>query len=774
MSESTQRNATEKSHDIRLVPVAIAAWMAMVLGTWLSPKTTILLAGIAGAIAFIMWLRKRWHVVAATAVAGACLLSAGIQTGVRERHPLYDAGKQGAIIEITGVVSGESRLLKSREGRPQQQATTITVTTTTWRGNSYIGQAEALLLSEVTNDQRLIVGEHIHVLVRAQESQAGQRQLAVLSVKGPIEKLAQPHIGLRLVERLRSGLRKSCEPLWDSARALVPALVVGDTSAMTPALTDDFQKTGMTHLTAVSGSNLALLLAFSGVVAVRLGVRGWWLRGVSVATAAGFVVLCRAEPSVIRATAMGCVAVAALGSGARDNRGIRHLSVAVVLLMLLDPWLSRNAGFALSVLASGGIILLGQPLVAAMADLPSWIAEAVAVPLAAQIATQPLVTAISGKISLVSLVTNTLAAPLVGPATLLGVIAAITAWLPAVSGAAALGAGCCTAGIVWLARKGAEFPGASWTWPTNIAALGVVTVFSLVLMWLLPRLLASIVARVIMVLLLLLGVLHVPVQPGWPGNDWAVVMCDVGQGDATVINAGDGAAVLVDVGPDPTAMEHCLSQLGITKIVMLVLSHDHSDHVGGLAAALRRPIGDVLLSRRPSLQRQQILDQLNHYGLSIHEASQGERLLAGEVQWTTIAAPPPLKLLHGSEGESSAENDGSIMAIANSKGISILLTGDAEPGEQTAVVAQQDIAVDVLKVPHHGSSHQNPDFIAATQASVAVIGVGVKNDYHHPAPRTVAQLQERGMKVARTDIHGSISIARTGHNIVVISQKSVI
>ena len=199
-----------------------------------------------------------------------------------------------------------------------------------------------------------------------------------------------------------------------------PALVDGDDGGLDPGLADDFRATGLTHLLAVSGTNLTLLVGFLLVLARWCGVRGRWLYVVGAAGIAGFVLLARTEPSVLRAAVMGAVGLLALGSDGRQ-RGSRALGVALVALLLVDPGLATSVGFALSVLATGGILLLAPPWRDALARwLPRWVAEAVAVPAAAQLACTPLVAAISGQVSLVAVAANLVVAPVVGPATVLG------------------------------------------------------------------------------------------------------------------------------------------------------------------------------------------------------------------------------------------------------------------------------------------------------------------------------------------------------------------
>ena len=253
--------------------------------------------------------------------------------------------------------------------------------------------------------------------------------------------------------------------------------MLGDTSRLTPELTEDFQSTGLTHLTAVSGANLTLLLAFVLTMARWAGVRGWWLRVAGLLGVVVFIALCRTEPSVLRAAAMGLVALAALGAGGR-RAGVRNLGVAMVVLLLVDPFLARSFGFALSVLASGGIIWWARRWADVLSRwLPRVLAELVSVPLAAHLATLPLVAAIAGQVSVSGLLANAIAGPLVGPATVLGFAAAGLSLLSAPAAAVAgFGAAWCAQGIIWVAHAGAALPGSDWRWPTTGAALTWLTV----------------------------------------------------------------------------------------------------------------------------------------------------------------------------------------------------------------------------------------------------------------------------------------------------------
>ncbi|MBA3529872.1 MAG: ComEC/Rec2 family competence protein, partial [Propionibacteriaceae bacterium] len=501
----------------------------------------------------------------------------------------------------------------------------------------------------------------------------------------------------------------------------------------------------------------------------------WWLRGVGLLGVLVFVALCRTEPSVLRAAAMGLVALAALGAGG-VRKGLRALSVAILILLMIDPFLSRSVGFALSVLASGGIVWWARRwAVILQAWLPSVVADAVAVPLAAHLATLPVVAAISSRVSVVGLVTNAVAGPFVGPATVLGFAAA---GLSLASSTAASVAGFGAAGaaqvILWVAHAGARFPGASWHWPANPWSLLVLGFASLVMGSVLPHLLARRWLSLVLALVLVVGFVRAPVQPGWPPRNWIFIACDVGQGDGLVVRAADRQAVVIDAGPDPASIRRCLDQLDVQQVPVLILTHFHADHVNGLAGVLdHRSVTEIWVSPLSSpIQEAAAVQALAQArGVAVRVPALGEEMQVGEAGWRVIG---PLRIPTGygsADGESSQENDASVVLLLTVRGVRILLTGDVEPDAQQAMLAAgTDLAADVLKIAHHGSGRQDPDFIAASRARVAIASAGVDNDYGHPAPRTVRLVRSLGMTLLRTDQDGSIAITSKNGELAAVTQ----
>jgi competence protein ComEC len=526
-------------------------------------------------------------------------------------------------------------------------------------------------------------------------------------------------------------------------------------------------------LTAVSGANLTLLLAFLLTVVRWLGLRGWNLRTVGLAGVIIFVALCRTEPSVLRAAAMGLVALAALGSGTRAA-GFRNLAVASMILLLLDPFLSRSIGFTLSVLACAGIVWWARRWTMIINRwLPLIIAESVAVPLAAQLATAPVLVAVSGRVSISGLMANALAGPFVGPATVLGFAAAGASLISGVV-AAVLGFGAAWSAqmIIWVARVGSQLPGSEWQVPVTPLILTWFSLSCLVIALCMAYVLARPWLALLLAGILIISLCGAPRQPGWPPRDWVLVACDVGQGDGLVVRTGHRSAIVVDSGPAPAAMRGCLDRLKISQVPLLIITHFHADHVDGLLGVLQhRRIGQLWVSPlAPPVPLMAIVkEQAARQGISLNAPLYGMRARIGQAELQVLG---PVNHFAADQDESSKQNDSSLVIMVKTGGLRLLLTGDVEPaGQQAILTTGADLQADVLKIPHHGSAHQDSGFIAASHARLAIASAGVDNDYGHPAPRTVQLVRSLGMTLLRTDENGSIAVRLRHDRLAAVTQR---
>jgi competence protein ComEC len=764
---------TEASLDLRLAPAALAAWLTAAIAIGWPPSVGLLSAAVLLSAGF---LSARLSSVPAAAVAvlvasAAAVAVASLRSGAVEIGPIPDLADQRAQVSVTGQLTAD--LVE----RPGQFApfviARLTVREVTGRG-AVTSVATPVLVIGDDSWSRLRLGQTISASGRLSPASSADVAAVLYADADPVV-LGEPSWVWQGAGAVRDGVREAVARAPPDERALVPALVDGEESPDLQALADEFQTSGLTHLLAVSGSNLTLVLSFTLLVARLARVRARGLTVVAIVAVVFFVLMARPEPSVLRAAAMGLVGLAGLAAGGR-RRGSRSLCIAVLFLVLVDPWLARSPGFILSTLATAGILLFGRPWRDALAAwMPASLAEAVAVPLAAQLACTPAVAVLSGSVSLVAIAANVAAAPAVGPATVLGLIGGLIAL---VSDAAAHLVGLLAAvpawWIVWIAQKAAGSRGASVGWPAGVVGTVALTAVCLAAAVAMRATLARPTLCLALAALTMLAVVQPWGRIGWPPRDWVMAMCDVGQGDALALHVGDGAAVVVDTGPDPTLVDRCLDDLDIHTVPLVVLTHFHADHVDGLPGVLDgRRVGQIEVSplAEPADRAEQVAQWAAAAHVPVMTAAVGESWRIGDIQWMTLG--PTDATVHGGgesgDGDGSAPNNASVVMSVETHGFRIVLTGDAEPEEEDAILdAGSDLSAEVIKVSHHGSSNQDPDFYASTGAAIALISVGADNDYGHPSPQTIDLLGSLGMRVYRTDLGGTVVLAERDGGLVVV------
>jgi competence protein ComEC len=747
--------------DLRLVPVAIAVWAVTLGADHVPPVVSAVVAGGAVLCAAVVVARRDRAgalvvlvVLAAVATAAA---SAAVRGATRAASPLTQVDREQRV-DVVLEVDGDPR----RIGGAAAPRLVLDATVTALEdGDRSVHLSAAVVVFAPEEDWvHLLPGQHVRAAVVVTPAAATDGVVARLSARGPPEPVGGAPWVQRAAGGLRDGLADSAGRVLDApAAGLLPGLVVGDTRAMDPVLTEEFRRAGLSHLTAVSGANVSIVLA--GVLApLRRRAADRRLQAlVAVVALAGFVVLARPSASVVRAAAMGVVGLLALASG-RSRAALPALSASVVVLLLLDPRLARDAGFALSVTATAAIVLLAPGWSRRLRDRrwPGVLADAVAVAAAAGLATAPLVAGLSGLVSPVSLPANLLAAPAVAPATVLGLLAALVGpVLPPAGDALVWLAGWPVRWLVTVARATAALPDGASGWPAGTRGALLLTVLLLavgLLLWRHPRL--RVLALAVLVGLVVVGWPLRQVTDGWPPADAVLVACDVGQGDALVVPTGPGAAVLVDAGPEVGPVDRCLDRLGVDVLPLVLLSHLDADHVGGLAGALGgREVGTIATGTlSPADDRVPALDRV-----ADRAGARRQVLLPGDVRTVggatfEVLAPPPEIATAGAEA-----NDLSLVVRVTVRGVRVLLTGDLSAAAEQRILARGvDLTADVLKVPHHGSADADPAFLAATGARVAVISVGADNTYGHPAPGLLSTLVRAGMRVHRTDRHGDLAI----------------
>ena len=631
----------------------------------------------------------------------------------------------GQSVEITAVVSTDSHALAPRvigtQFAEQSYSALVRVVEIRDSDHHYQLRSPARLISSETEFKEILPGQIIVIQAIVQPSKEG-RVAALLINKGSFVVQSQPSRWAKSLDRIRDGLR-AASGTGDSG-ALIPGMVLGDTSLQSATFKNEMRRSGLTHLVAVSGANFAIVSTFI-LYLMQFIFRKIPLRlGATALVLIAFIALVRPSPSVLRAAVMAAVLLIAQGTH-RGRDSLPALGFAIATVVVADPWQVRDPGFALSVLATAGLLIAAPRLVEKFSTvMPKPLAIVIATPLAATLFCAPVIVAISGQLSLLSILANVLVAFAVVPITIVGFVAAlISPVLPSLSQLLLWCVKPLAAFVAWVASVISDYSVIS-------LATGAKSFF----------LVASVLAlayffnrKVVITGLLILIAISWLLR--FPGSDWQIANCDVGQGDSMVVNLGDHRAIVIDTGPDPIAEDRCLHQLGVKTIELLILTHVHADHVGGLDGAIRdrtvvaQWFGNVRAGTRATFASDRgpiTVDVLWPQG-----------------QWADEQISDP--------------NNSSIAIVLRAPDFSLFAGGDMEPLTQ-AQIAPLVGEVDIYKVCHHGSRFQDESFTRALSPTISIISVGAGNSYGHPAPETIQSLTRLGSRVLRTDLDGAIAI----------------
>jgi competence protein ComEC len=571
---------------------------------------------------------------------------------------------------------------------------------------------------------------------------------------------------------------------------LARGFVLGEDEAIDAETVEDFRRAGLSHLLAVSGQNVALLalLAMPLLAAFGIPLRArlvWILAAIVV-----YVPLAGAGPSILRAGVMGGLGLLATLAGRRASR-LYALALAAVVTLAIEPRIGADVGWQLSFAAVFGILLLARPLRTAIASRlggGGWrgaLAEGAAMTTAATLATAPLIAFRFGAVSTTTLAANLLALPAVAPAMWLGMLVTVGGQIPGFPAAllnaiaapllayiAQVAAWCGRPGWAYLhVRLGLAGLAASYA-ALAAAAVGTPAILRRHRLAGLRRLRAppadGPISRHI-------GVFsaHRPRRRRWfgvaavgvaaaalawtgagggadaaaPVSGLRVSVLDVGQGDAILLQPAGAPAVLVDGGPPGDGLAAKLREAGVEGLGLAVVTHEQSDHAGGVEELLGRfPIVSLAYGR---LSRR-LRGEAEAAGVAPTRIAKGGRIRSGRLRLEVLWPPPELLAapLAGADPNTQA-----LVLLARWKDFSMLLTADAE----AEAVPIDSGPVDVLKVAHHGSDDAGLDALLDRVApKLAVISVGAGNPFGHPTPGTLATLAEHRVPTLRTDRDGTI------------------
>jgi competence protein ComEC len=612
--------------------------------------------------------------------------------------------------------------------------------------------------------------------------------LPVLVAIAALVVLALAH-GEEIRERALDGLGRGM-PAREAE--LARGFVLGEDDGIDPRTEEDFRRAGLSHLLAVSGQNVILLALLAMPLLAALGIplreRLVWVLGLI----AVYVPLAGAGPSIQRAGVMGAVGVLATLSGRRASR-FYALSAALGITLAIDPGVAADIGWQLSFAAVTGIFLLAAPLRAVIAArlgtgaLRHALAEGAAVTISATLATAPLIAFHFETLSTTTLFANLLAMPAVAPAMWLGMATAAAAQVPGLplevpNAPSALLLGYIAQVAAWCGRpRWAELD--VHLGPTGLVAAYLALAGAIVAAVRLAghRRLASlrhaadgpiagrslpIPAHRRLVWVVALGLVVAGLGWVWTGRGVSeapvsglrVEVLDVGQGDAILLRPAGAPAVLVDGGPPGDGLAEKLEAAGVKSLGAAIVSHDQSDHIGGIEELLGRvPVARLVYGR---LGRQP-LQAARAAGAAPVRAARGSVLRSGGLRLEVIW--PPHELL-GEPLPGADPNQLALVLLARWRDFSMLLTADAEAES----VPLDPGPVDVLKIAHHGSEDAGlAALLDRTRPGLAVISVGAGNSYGHPTAATLATLAAHGVRTLRTDDDGTVTIDVGGGAIAV-------
>lgn len=783
---------------LRLAPACCALWLIALLAVHARlsvPAATAAVLG-AGAVALLVAvLVARYQRTPLRGIGGGALAhmalvllcslvqSPALHAIATDAVELEQAARTGALVEVSlsavtaPATSGEDAPVWARQ---QQRLSARTVAGSAAR----IGRERVVLHSRSPLLLQLPPTTEEPPTVRSAAPPAQIRPGAMLRVRGTIRQSG----GLTILtadrtEILTSGAswrsavqeraRAATSRLPPDVSALVRGMTTGDTSGLSQETEEIMQRAGISHLVAVSGANILLVLGAVLLPLLAAGVRRRPRILAAAAVGVIYVALVGPEPSVMRAAGMAAPVLLARFLG-RPLPAVNALLATVGTWSVLDPLTATQLGFVLSALATAAILLLAPPLARGLAEdcggripTPLWLV--VTVPLAAQLVVTPVLILITPEVSLWAVPVNILVAPLVGPTTILAMLATVIALAHPGLGAAVFSlAGGGAHVILVIARTAERLPGSRIAVPEG--ALGAVLALAALLLaaalWLLrrQRLTRWAIAAILVAALTPPVVRHLPLPAA---EDWRIAACDVGQGDAVLLR-DDGArsTILIDTGPDPAALTRCLDRLNVQRIDLLVLTHPHADHTGGIAALRgERAPHEQWVCPLPEAQQSIALGAAPRAvtaGGPAPAPGADPRIpgLTLQVLWPVdTASIDRVAALEDSSAESSALNDCSIVIAATwPDGTRYVGLGDLEPAGQEALRALGPGSADVVKTAHHGSARQEPTLYRELNPSLALISVGADNSFGHPTDRALGMLAQIGAQVRRTDREGDLLV----------------
>lgn len=548
---------------------------------------------------------------------------------------------------------------------------------------------------------------------------------------------------------------------------LMLGILLGDTTSIPEDIQEDFRKTGIYHILAVSGLNVTFLMILSYGFMKLIRARNWLKYPFIVLVIIFYAYLTNLQPSVLRASIMALVALGALALY-REYNLLSSISLAALALLVYDPFLIYNVSFQLSFAATLAIILFMKDIEEKLKFLPRRISQGLSLTMAAQLGVAPLLIYYFNQISIISVLANLLIVSATAPVLYLGVIASLfyffspffvlSNWISRVF----------LLYIINLSHLLASIPFSALNIP-RISLYSIV--FYYIFIFLMMKFLRKKSARglvfsIIIILLIfsfsnLYEIFYPSSFHGLRAN-----FINVGEGDSSLIQLDSGENVLIDGGETAEPVLSALGKNRVRRINLMIASHPHSDHIGGLVEVLNDYPVDLVLDSgfsNSSSTYKKFLNIIAKKKVPYKKASSGQKFSLGKDLKLEVLAPKE-RFFSGTESDI---NNNSVVVKVKYRNISMLFPGDTEiPAQEELLKLGSILDCDILKFPHQGSSDAAlTPFIKEVSPKIALIMVSADNKFGHPHQITLKKLRDEGVQIYRTDQQGDITLETDGQKI---------
>ncbi len=585
------------------------------------------------------------------------------------------------------------------------------------------------------------------------------------------EKAIDPRLVFaRIMARFKAKMENNIElTLSKPYSSLLKGLLLGTKKQIEPEIFEDFNRVGMVHILAVSGLHVGYVLLATLYILRKFAAKESIKLIAAAVVLLMFIVVTGSNPPVIRAGLMAFIALAGKLLG-RERDMVNALFFTVMVMLIINPFYLFMASFQLSIAAVLGILFLYPRLKNKLNFLPhEKLSDLFCVTLAAQMGVLPLTVYYFNQVSLISPVANLLIIPLAGVCVILGFLSAIfLVWLPPAAVINKIN-GVFLWGVLKISNLFASLPYTTLSLPSpsvfNILCYYVVMVL---FFGLIPSKSIKIDKKKVFIFVVIFVAVVNLVVIFKGSNVLQVIFFDVGQGDAVLIRTPDNRTALIDTGMFESGkyvIHRFLKKEGIKKIDLVVVTHFHEDHCGGLLYLIDHlDIERIIVSPGNVCTElfQQLIEKVKQTSTHVLALSRGDRFWLGDVCFHVLHPSPDFKPMDDSD-----LNDSSIVLKMNYKQVDFLFTGDVENRGETEIIMENlPLKADVIKIAHHGAATSNSfDFLKAVDASYAIISVGEYNRFGHPHIRVLKDLSQLNTQIYRTDKNGAVEVTTDGREI---------